>query len=366
MPLFSNQFPVDGKVGEIPSWLLYASTANREFVYRQSSSQAARKAWVSALPGSSHKRAQILSSLPETLANSKKAFSIFLSVYQFYEPPAIARLIHHGKEDARSPQKQKFHYISADLTSGPEAERIISEATAVNNDTPPDIVWCCAGSSYPTLFVDTPIEQLRNMMDSNYFSSAYVAHATLRSWLKPTPKQTISASSSPRHLIFTASLLSFFTLAGYGPYSPTKAALRSLSDTLSQEMNLYASSSRPPVRLHTVFPATIFTESYEAENRVKSDLTKYLEEGDSGQTADEVAKRSIVGLEKGEELVPTTFQTRLLMTSVLGGSIRNGWALLDTVLSWVMSLAMVFVRSDMDSKVQKWRKEHGESGMKKI
>lgn len=203
-------------------------------------------------------------------------------------------------------------------------------------------------------------------MDSNYFTSAYIAHATLRAWLKPSPKASHPPSSpttTPHHLIFTASLLSFFTLAGYAPYSPTKAALRSLSDTLSQEMNLYSTSC--PVRLHTIYPATIFTESYEAENRVKSDLTKKLEEGDAGQTADEVARRSIAGLERGEEMVVTTFMTRLLMSSVLGGTIRNGWAVIDTVLSWVMSLVMVFVRKDMDSKVRRWARENGESGMKR-
>ena len=208
-------------------------------------------------------------------------------------------------------------------------------------------------------------------MDSNYLSSAYMAHATLQAWLK-APREAKSSSSSSgtlleRHLIFTASFLSFFTIAGYGPYSPSKAALRSLSDTLSQEMNLYASAlpNKPKVRIHTIFPATIFTESYAAENRVKSDLTKKLEEGDPGQTADEVARRSIASLEKGDELVPTTFLTRLVMTSVLGGSIRNGWAVLDTILSWVMSLVIVFVRWDTDVKVRKWGREHGASGMKK-
>ena len=130
-------------------------------------------------------------------------------------------------------------------------------------------------------------------------------------------------------------------------------------------MNLYASPSRPAIRSHTVFPATILSEGYEAENRIKSDLTKKLEESDPGSTPDEVARRSIAALERGEELVTTTFTTRLLMASVLGGSIRNGWAVLDTVLSWVMSLAMVFVRKDMDSKIRKWRTENGESGMKK-
>lgn len=284
------------------------------------------------------------------------------------DPTKLEEGVRYISEGAINPQRQKFHHISADLTSPTECERVISEATALNNNLPPDIAWCCAGSSYPTLFIDTPAAELRNQMDSNYFSAAYMAHAILRAWLKPdskTPEQkpTTTNTSSPHHLIFTASLLSFFTLAGYAPYSPTKAALRSLSDTLSQEMNLYSSST--PVRLHTIFPATIFTDSYEAENRVKSDLTKHLEAGDPGQTADEVARRSIAALERGDELVTTTFMTRLLMTSVLGGSIRNGLGLVDTVLSWLMSCVMVFVRFDMDSKVRKWAKENGESGMKK-
>ena len=94
-------------------------------------------------------------------------------------------------------------------------------------------------------------------------------------------------------------------------------------------------------------------------------MTKKLEEGDAGQTADEVAKRSIAGLERGEEMVVTTFMTRLLMTSVLGGTVRNGWAVIDTVLSWLMSFVMVFVRRDMDSKVRRWGRENGETGMKR-
>lgn len=241
---------------------------------------------------------------------------------------------------------------------------MISEATAFNNGAPPDIVWCCAGSSYPHLFIDTPIEQFHNMMDSNYFTCLYMAHATLNAWLRSSSGLPEKSPAQPRHLIFTASFLSFFTIAGYTPYSPTKAALRSLADTLSQEMNLYV-HEHTPVRIHTIFPATIFTDSFEAEQKVKADVTKKLEEDDPGQTADEVAKRSIAGLEKGDEMVTTTFLTRLVMTSVLGGSLRNGFAALDTFLSWLMSLVMVFVRWDMDSKVRKWGKENGTSGMKK-
>ncbi len=269
------------------------------------------------------------------------------------------------QEGAVKPKTQQFHYLSADLTCAADSVRIISEVTSLNNNAPPDIVWCCAGSAYPSLFIDTPVVEFQKQMDSNYFTALYMAHATLAAWLKPFSKTAAKEiSAEPRHLIFTASFVSFYSFAGYSPYSPSKAALRSLSDTLSQEMNLY-SSSHTPVRLHTIFPATIFTESYEAENRIKPEITKKLEEGDEGQTADKVARRSIAGLERGEELVTTAFLTRMFMTSVLGGSVRNGWALLDTVLCWIMSWVMVFVRWDMDSKVRKWGRDHKSSGMKR-
>ena len=289
---------------------------------------------------------------------------------------------HAIQRSAISPQTQRFHHISADLINAAESTRVIAEATAWNGDAPPDIIWCCAGSAHPTLFIDTPLEQLQHMMDSNYFTSAYMAHAALTTWLQPkdsssniesvhakgTTKHPIPPPSPPRHLIFTASFVSFYSFTGFAPYTPSKVALRSLCDTISQEMNLYAGAnpSEPRVRVHTVFPATMPTESLEAENRVKTDVTRMLEEGDTVLTPYQVAQRSIAGLERGEELVTTTFLMRLVMTGVLGGSMRGGCVkgFVDTLLSWVVVLVMVFVRRDMDGKVRGWGRKHGTSGMK--
>ena len=164
--------------------------------------------------------------------------------------------------------------------------------------------------------------------------------------------------------------MSFYTFAGYAPYSPTKAALRSLSDSLSQEMNLYAAANplHPPVRLHTVFPGTILTASFEAENLIKSDLTRSLEAGDTVLSPEEVARRSIKGLEGGEELVATSWLVRLVGAGMLGGSVRGGWikGTVDTALSWIVVIVMVFVRRDMDRKVKRWAQEHGMSGNKNL
>jgi len=210
------------------------------------------------------------------------------------------------------------------------------------------------------------------MMDSNYFSCVYMAHAILNLWLRPTPGDGSNETTSrppARHLIFTGSFVSFFSFAGFTPYSPSKAAIRSLSDSLSQEMNLYAAAHPqvPAVRVHTVFPATMPTQSLEDENKVKPDLTKYLEEGDQILTPDECARRTIAGLDRGEELVATSTIIRLVMTSMLGGSIRGGFlrGFMSTVLGWIVMIVMVFIRWDMDTKVARWGRQHGPSGMRR-
>ena len=107
-----------------------------------------------------------------------------------------------------------------------------------------------------------------------------------------------------------------------------------------------------------MFPGTIFTEGYEKENLIKPAITKKLEEGDGGQTPEQVAAASVKGLERGEELITTNGILGVAMKSgMLGGSKRNGWGFVDTFMNWVVTIIMVFVRRDMDGKIKAWGNE---------
>lgn len=200
-------------------------------------------------------------------------------------------------------------------------------------------------------------------MEGNYFSAAYTAHAAIRAWLASSsvdPEHVRPDAELPeaKHIIFTSSLVAFLPLVGYAPYTPTKTALRALSDTLSQEFLLYAHHT--PMRSHVVFPGTIYTASYDRENLTKPAITKKLEEADGGQTADEVARKTIEGLEAGEELVVTSGLLGMAMRSgMLGSSIRGGWLMgtVNTLLGWICSIVLVYVRRDMDSTVKTWWKD---------
>ncbi|KAL2354153.1 hypothetical protein BJ546DRAFT_844979 [Cryomyces antarcticus] len=279
--------------------------------------------------------------------------------------------LHYISSAAVNPKSQRFQYISTDVTDAAENARIIEEVTTWNHGRPPDIVWANAGHSVPGLFIDTPIETLRAQMDINYWAATYLAHATLKAWLKPAGSSSdkspsIASPALPRHFIMTSSTLAFCGVSGYSPYSPAKAAMRSLSDTLRSELNLYNGarlhnpSLGPPVdvRIHTVCPGTILTPGLEAENAVKHPTTKILEEGDPAQTEDEVAAAAVRALEKGYYLITTQFLGAAMRASSLQGSPRNNW-LVDTVFSWVTSIAWLFVGPDMEHKVKKYGRENG-------
>ncbi|TVY42704.1 3-ketodihydrosphingosine reductase [Lachnellula subtilissima] len=251
---------------------------------------------------------------------------------------------------AANPSTQRFQYISADVSEPDGAARVIAEAIAWNNGQSPDIVWCIAGAAYPGLFIDTPVSMMRHQMDVNFWSCADMAHAVLGDWLTPSALQ----QGKERHLVFTSSVVAFYSLAGYTPYAPAKAAIKSLSDTLAQEVLLYGDS----VKIHTVFPGTILSNGYATENQTKPDVTHILEAADPQQTPEAVAARSIAGLEKGQYLVTVNWLGSLMRACAWGCSTRNNW-LFDTLEIWLASIVALFVGMDMDGKVVSYRKKHG-------
>ncbi|QKX55954.1 uncharacterized protein TRUGW13939_03053 [Talaromyces rugulosus] len=281
-------------------------------------------------------------------------------------PPKLEAALELIKAAAADPSKQRFHYISADLTNPEDADRILDEATKWNNGVAPDTVWCCAGYCHPGYFIDVPIQTLREQMDTVYWTAAYTAHATLRRWLKPVSLGETQVASPPRHIIFTASTLSFFTVTGYGPYSPPKAAMRNLSDVLVQEIEMYngarrakdANAPATDVKIHIVFPMGISSPGFENEQKLKPDLTHIMEEADKPQQPDEVAAIAIKGLERGDFQIITNTIGQLMRTSSLGASPRNNF-FLDTASSWLINIACLFIIPDLTGKAFKFGKKNG-------
>lgn len=229
------------------------------------------------------------------------------------------------------------------------ATPLIAEAIAWNGGTAPDIVWAVAGTCEPGLFVESPPSSLRTHMDLNYYGMADLSHAILTKWLAPD-----APTDRPRHLILTSSVVAFYTVAGYGAYAPAKAAIRSLADTISQELLLYPQD----VGVHVVYPGTIDSPGLVRENKVKPEITRLLEKDDPVQTAEEVAGRAVAGLEAGEYFVTVSWLGHLMRWGALGGSLRNNWVV-DTVMGVVAVLAWIVAQPVILGTVRKYAREHG-------
>ena len=277
------------------------------------------------------------------------------------------------KSSAKS-QDQRFHHLSFDLRDPSSAPTILSTATKWNNDSPPSIIFCCAGHCIPGFFASSTVETLRAQMDTIYWSAAYMAHAALNNWLQPSPAQerkqaNQSTVDNTRHIIFTSSTLSFFPVAGYAPYTPAKAAMKALTDTLNQELAIYngTRSSKPSVnapqadiKIHTIYPMGILTPGYENENKLKPALTLTLEKDDKPQTPDEVARIAIERLERGEQHITTMFLGHVMKGVGMGASVRSG--LTDVLMNMLGGIAILFVAPDFVTKCWKWGREKGMEG----
>ncbi|CAJ2506284.1 Uu.00g004140.m01.CDS01 [Anthostomella pinea] len=245
---------------------------------------------------------------------------------------------------------QRFHYITADVSKPDYAPSLLAEAVEWNNGQALDIVWCVAGKSTPDFWVEAPLSLTRNQMDINFWGSAEMAHAILRLWLAPNAPVV----TEPKHLIFTSSVVAFFPVVGYGPYTPAKSALRGLADTLLQEVQLYPQK----VKIHVVYPGSISSPGFERENKTKPEITNMIEDGDPVQSPDEVAAASIRGLEKGYYFITVAFLGHVLRWSALGGSTRSN-ILVDTVMGWVIGVAMLVAGPLIHRQIRQYGKKHG-------
>lgn len=281
--------------------------------------------------------------------------------------------VEYVRSHAKNSLAQRFHYISADVSSEEENARILAEATAWNNGIMPEIVWSIAGASIPGLFIETSTETMRKQMDLNYFSVAYLAHKTLKAWWYPdtpySPQEKGSVSQETRHFILTSSGAAFAGLAGYTPYSPAKAALRSLADSLCSEVLLYNGARRSQVttgqvpapfdvKIHVIFPGTILSPGYENEEKTKHPVTRLLESSDPKQTEIEAATAAVKGLENGNYMTTTNWIIELLRWGSLGSSQRNN-IVVDTVMAWITSIIWLVMIPDLNGKVWGWGKKEG-------
>ncbi|OOF95805.1 hypothetical protein ASPCADRAFT_146135 [Aspergillus carbonarius ITEM 5010] len=255
-------------------------------------------------------------------------------------------------EAVRVHEQQVLGIQSLDLTNSEEVSKFVD-----GFEKHISALFCTAGGTDEEVgyFADISATSIQTCMEKNYLTAAYITHAVMKVWKAELElDEGRSHAHEPRHLVFTASTAALVAVPGYAAYSPSKAAIRALADTLRQESLMYS----PPgsIRIHCSFPGTIYTDNFYREQTRKPDLCKELEgtvNDEGGLTARDVAQRILAGLDTGCYFIPTDFQTRLLLNNMRGPSPRDS-PLIDWFMGLAVSLIWPLIAMHWDWKVARY------------
>lgn len=201
-------------------------------------------------------------------------------------------------------------------------------------------------------------------MNNNYIPSAFSAHAMLRLWLRNNHAHDESKKTPQRRarrtLVFLSSTAILVGVPGYTAYAPAKCAIRSIADTLRQEVMQYCSKDFE-YRVHLGIPSNFATELFAIEQKHKPVATKIIEgtDGDEDKiyqklpTAADIAKKLLKGISRGDFAVCCDYETELLLANMRGPTPKRGFGFLDSLYGLVAAIVWPFVMWWMDSH---WRK----------
>lgn len=151
---------------------------------------------------------------------------------------------------------QSFGSLECDIADQNQLEKVLQYFLDMKGA--PDLLINAAGYSYPAVFLDIPPAVMKNQMDVNFFGTVNTIRCLLPGML----------ARDSGHIVNISSTAGFLSGYGFSAYSATKYAVRGFSDGLRSELAFTG------VRISLNFPPDTNTPGFEAENRIKPEITK--------------------------------------------------------------------------------------------
>jgi 3-dehydrosphinganine reductase len=178
---------------------------------------------------------------------------------------------------------QRVLSISADVSDWSSVEAAVSEISKSCQSV--DYLFANAGYADPRLFEELTADQFRNQMNVNFLGAAFVTRLLLPLLRRGS------------HVVFSASVCSVLSFAGYGAYGPAKYAVRGLAETLRNELKSFG------IETHIGILSTVDTPGLKRENEVKPKVCSAIEGTATVFSAKEVAQKIIRGLDRGDYVI---------------------------------------------------------------
>ncbi|CAH0752618.1 unnamed protein product [Diatraea saccharalis] len=185
---------------------------------------------------------------------------------------AVSEIIEHCMDKS----EQKIQYAALDVTS--KYETISQCLSKLESDVGPIFMLVnCAGTCVCGQFENMKEQDIKMMIDLNYFGTAYPT----RYVLKPMKERDEGL------IVFVSSEAAFIGIYGYSAYSAAKWALRGLAESLIMEL------VGTNVRLTLAFPPDTDTPGFEKEELTKPEETKLISGSGGLHSADVIGKKII-------------------------------------------------------------------------
>jgi 3-dehydrosphinganine reductase len=172
-------------------------------------------------------------------------------------------------------------------------ESIACDATDMENFKPlvegfinqyrvPDYLINVVGMALPNYVEEYTLNDFKKHMDINYYGQLVPTLILLPYFME----------RRSGHIAFVASAAAFIGLIGYTAYTPTKAAIVGLAETLKNELSPYK------INISVIFPPDTDTSTFERENKLKPDECKIISERGGLLQPEQIAEPFIEGILK--------------------------------------------------------------------
>lgn len=191
-------------------------------------------------------------------------------------------------ETLRQDPAQRMMVYSADLSDWEQTRQAITALTA---DIPPDILINNAGFAHPGYFEELSLDIFHKTMDIDYFGTVYATKAVVPMMMERKSGYIVNVSS----------MAGFLGTFGYTPYAPAKFAVRGFTESLRQELKPHG------IHVSIVFPPDTDTPQLHYENQFKPPETLRISGTIKPQSADQVARAIVRGIERRKTYITPGF-----------------------------------------------------------
>ncbi|KPJ19811.1 3-ketodihydrosphingosine reductase [Papilio machaon] len=197
----------------------------------------------------------------------------------------------------KSNDEQKIQYAALDITS--DYSSIEKCLSSLEVDIGPIFMLInCAGMCICGQFESMKVEDIKQMIDLNYFGTAYPTRYVLKGMKKRNEGIIVFVSSE-------AALLGIY---GYSAYSAAKWAVRGLAESVLMEL------VGTDVRLMLAFPPDTDTPGFKQEELTKPKETKLISGSGGLQSPESVGKKMLLDAMNGKTYSVFGMSGQLLAT----------------------------------------------------